>query len=179
MRSHEHALSLAILLGVTLSCDGIRLPLLALHRTPSRPCAVSCGFEVESVSEKDAEGLGVMNWPGIEKRTENFALESDAETMKMVYVKEGAAVLTDGNETSPVEKGQVVMINDGMVKWSSIADGGIVLLTIETSVDEDNDEATVAEPVEDISLKEGAGLLAAGLIFGAVLVAGVKLAQGM
>ena len=143
--------------------------------------SVRCGFEVESVSEKELEGLDVFNWPGIEKRTEEFSQTAAPDMLKMIYVKEGSGVLTEGAETAAVSAGQMVMISDGTVKWTSLADGGVILLSIETPVDDDDDDVSgpAGAEVEPFTLEEGVRLLGAGLLSGAIIALAVKLIQTM
>merc|ERR1712196_534106 len=113
--------------------------------------------------------MGVMNWPGLEKRTEVFEQASAADEIKMIYVKEGSATITEssegGTETAEVTAGQIVMLSDGLVQWQGIADGGIVLLSTTTSVedieeldDSKESKVTTQEPPDELSLVESAGV---------------------
>merc|ERR1719171_2461142 len=118
----------------------------------------------------------------------------------MVYVKEGSATLADGEETVAVGEGQVVLVQDGEVRWSELSEGGVTLLSVVTATEtlegEDlEDEANalkarIAKTLtgstrglmdtssdkedEPVTLAEYAGLLAAGLVAGGLLSFGVK-----
>jgi hypothetical protein len=159
---------------------------------------VRCGFEVEEVDQKTVDEMGVFSWPGLEKRQEAFTQTASAEELLMCYVKEGSAVLTDAAETSPVAAGQLVMVNDGDVRWSDIGEGGLTLLSITTEYGDvvEDDVALLDDPlglstargasnqvaeddvVEDLSLKEAGVLLAAGLVAGGLLSFGLKTFNG-
>merc|ERR1719247_649337 len=95
----------------------------------------------------------------------------------MVYCREGSATLVaDGEEDTDVTAGQIVMVSDGSVRWTKIPDGGVTLLSTTTTLEDDEDNSGPATSQdEDLSLKEGAALLAAGLAFGGLISVGTKL----
>ena len=101
--------------------------------------AIRCGFEVESLDEKALGELGVMNWPNLEKRTNEFSKSATADELLMVYVKAGSATLTDSAESATVSEGQIVMVSDGEVRWSEVAEGGVTLLSVVTATESDGD----------------------------------------
>ena len=56
-----------------------------------RTLAPRCGFEVESVDQRAVDEMGVMTWPGLEKRDAPFSQTAGADELLMCYVKEGTA----------------------------------------------------------------------------------------
>ena len=79
----------------------------------------------------------------------------------------------------------MVMVSDGEVKWSDLSEGGLTLIQstaelkdVEDDEDEVEEKTDVApktaedDPVEDLSIKDAAILLAAGLGAGAVAAFG-------
>ena len=60
-------------------------------------------------------------------------------------------------------------MNDGAVRWTEIAESGVTLITTTSSADPDAPEPNQPEEPKDLTLKEGAGLLAAGLASGALI----------
>ena len=75
------------------------------------------------------------------------------------------------------------MLSDGLMQWSGISEGGVVLLSTTTSV-EDVEEGSSSESVsavqvpaedQDLTLVESFGLLAAGLLAGGLFATGLKL----
>mmetsp|Transcript_53482 Transcript_53482/g.106416 ORF Transcript_53482/g.106416 Transcript_53482/m.106416 type:complete len:189 (-) Transcript_53482:211-777(-) len=155
---------------------------LSSRRTAARLPELRCGFEVESVDEKGVGEMGVMGWPGLEKRTNDFSLTASADEVLMVYVKEGSARLTEGDESSAVTSGQMVMISDGNVAWSDVSEGGLTLISttapladVTEEEDDGGSEATALDEPKDLTLKEAAILLGAGLISGGLLSFGVKM----
>ena len=168
-----------------LGCDGALglQPRPPLRAGASRPAArrtrpLVCGFEVEDVTGKVIEDLGVLNWPDLHKRTEPFEQSASSEEIKMVYCQTGSALLTaEGEEDATVSAGQMVMISDGAVRWTNLAEGGVTLLSATTSTEDEADDAPAAGPAgsDDLSVTEGAVLLAAGLLSGVLISTGVKL----
>ena len=139
-------------------------------QTKQRARTCRCGFEVESVDEKAVGEMGVMTWPGLEKRMEAFSLSAAADELKMVYVKEGAATLSDAEDTCSVTAGQMVMLTAGEVQWGDIGAGGLTLISTVTELSdvEEADQPAGEEPVKDLTLKEAGLLLGGGLLAGAV-----------
>ena len=159
---------------------------------------------METVDEKALGELGVMNWPNLEKRSADFAKSATSDELLMVYVKDGSATLTEGDETATVAEGQIVMVSDGEVRWSGV-EGGVTLLSVVTALETDGDvvddglqdeanvlKANIAKSLtgstrglsapaegaeDDVSLTEYAGLLAAGLLAGGLLSFGLKTLQ--
>ena len=171
-------------------------PVLRTH-TARRSRAISAGFEVEDLTSKDVEDMNVLNWPGLEKRSENFEKVAFPDEMVYVYCREGSATLSaDGEESVPIAAGacicsvrcpctkaplrssaapstlvagQLVIVNDGAVRWTEIAEGGVTLITTTSSADPDAPEPNAPEEPKDLTLKEGAVLLAAGLASGGLI----------
>lgn len=155
--------------------------------TMGRAGAVRLGFEVEDVEEKAVGEMGVMSWPGLEKRTSDFSQSAAADQLLMVYVKEGAATLADDEETKPVSAGQMVMVTGGEVRWSEVSEGGVTLLSTTTplsDVEEFTEDALELNPIKaaaeeeedkDLSLQEAAILLGAGLAAGYLFSFGYKI----
>jgi len=153
----------------------------------ARSCSravLRCGFEVETVDEKGVGEMGVMGWPGLEKRTNEFSKSATADELLMVYVKEGSARLTEGEESSEVMAGQMVMISDGEVKWSDVTELTLISTTAPLAdVTDDDDEPSAAvvtitaddDPVKDLTFKEAGLLLGGGIVAGGLLSVGVKL----
>ncbi|KAL3927912.1 MAG: hypothetical protein SGPRY_002613 [Prymnesium sp.] len=166
------SLTTALVLGPRLSA-----PL----RRAARCEGVVCGFEVESLSDNDVLEMNVMNWPGLEKRTSSFSQSAGEDEVKMVYVKEGKAVVSDAEETKSVGPGNLIMIQGGETTWD-VSDGALTLISLVTATDEvtgEGVEATVEAPPEDLSLKEGALLLGGGLLFGGFLAFLSRMVQSM
>ena len=146
---------------------------------------VRCGFEVETVNEKTQEDLQVMNWPGLEKRTAPFEQSAATGELKMVFIKEGSAtVAAEGETPVQVSKGQMVMISDGTTAWSDVSESGLILLSsvvdnaeeeVEYKVAPSADTPAKTEPEGDMSIKEGAIVLGAGLLSGGLISFGLKL----
>ena len=159
---------------VLLSCSGaasLLLPRPVLRtQIAHRSRAVRAGFEVEDLSAKDVEEMNVLNWPGLEKRSEDFEKVAFPDELVYVYCREGGATLSaDGEETVTIAAGQLVIVNDGAVRWTEIAEGGVTLITTTSSTDPDAPEPGAPEEVKDLTLKEGAILLGAGLASGALI----------
>ena len=144
---------------------------------------VRLGFEVEDVDERAVGEMGVMSWPGLEKRTSDFSQSATANELLMVYVKDGSGSIIDAtsDETTQVRAGQMVMISDGQVGWSGISEGGVTLLTTVTPLD-DVDIDLVEPPAvagsddsadKDLSVLELALVLAGGLLAGKLLSFGL------
>ena len=113
--------------------------------------------------------MNVLNWPTLEKRTEEFEKVAFPDEMVYVYCREGSASLSaEGEEDTTITAGQLVIVNDGSVRWSNIPEGGVTILSTTSEAGEEAEAAAEAPP-EDLSLKEGAFLLAAGLAFGAAV----------
>ena len=190
------------------ACCLLMLSLVGASRLAVRPTlrlaacrapVATMGFDVQSVDEKAVEELGVFSWPGLAKRTEDFAQSATSEEMLMVYVKEGSATVVDAEGTTTVAEGQMVIISDGDVKWTSISDGGVTLITATSPlVDTDEDDSGgiarwlglgggAAKPeispedeeVKDLDAKEAVILLGAGLLAGGLFSVGLKLVQTM
>jgi len=131
---------------------------------------VRAGFEVEDLSTKDVEEMNVLNWPGLEKRSEDFEKVAFPDELVYVYCREGGATISaDGEETVTVAAGQLVIVNDGAVRWTDISEGGVTIITTTSDIDPDAPEPGEAEEVKDLTLKEAAVLLGAGLASGALI----------
>jgi len=146
----------------------------------SRLPPITLGFEVDTLKNDDIEQMGILNWPSLEKRTEEFEQSASDDEVMMIYCREGSAKLSmEGEADQTVTAGQLVMLNDGAVRWSELGEGGVTLLSTRTAVDDDDAEDTAApaapETPEDLSVKEAFVLLAGGLLFGVLLSTGVKL----
>lgn len=95
---------------VMLCCsDAVSLllprPVLRAHAA-RRSCAIRAGFEVEALTSKDVEDMNVLNWPGLEKRSEDFEKVAFPDEMVYVYCREGSATLSaDGEESVTVAAG--------------------------------------------------------------------------
>lgn len=182
---------LAFLAVGALGLAVVPAPRLAAGR-PLRPsvrrASVRCGFDVEDVSEKAVEELGVFNWPGLEKRLMPFTQSAAADEIMMVYVKEGSGtVAMEGEEDAPVTSGQMLMISDGEAAWSAISEGGLTLLSMTAplaDVADDEpafDPLNVApapaepEPIQDLTPAEAVKILGFGLAAGAVAAIGFDL----
>ena len=146
-----------------------------MRPTARRTPPVRLGFEIEDIDQRAMDDLGVFAWPGLEKRSEDFTQSAGDDELLMVYVKDGAATLTDAEETLTVTTGQLVMVSDGEVRWSGLSDGGVTLLSTTTSMDGDSSPPKPGnEEVKDLSLKEATILLGAGLAAGGLLSFGVQ-----
>ena len=90
----------------------------------------------------------------------------------MVYVKDGNAVVKDGNEESEVGPGNLVMVSDGSTQWSVLGDKGVTLISLVTSPDEvaDDGDAAAAEDDDPTTWKDLSFALGAGLLFGGTIV---------
>jgi len=152
------------------------------------------GFEVEGLDEQAVGEMGIVAWPGLEKRTAPFEQSASGDEMMMIYVKEGTAKIADGDETATVEAGQLVMLSDGGLSWSDIGDGGLTLMSttaplsdvMDDTADDlsfnplkasGGDSVDADDDPKDITPKEAALLLASGLAAGALLSFGVKIFQ--
>ena len=196
---------LGIATAMSLSGATRVLPSLVSHRIAARPLrvgATTMGFEVESMEKQALDELNVLNWPGLEKRTSDFTKSAAADELLMVYVKEGSATVAEGDESAAVAQGQIVMVQDGEVRWTDVGEG-VTLLSVVTALEtldgpDLEDERNMlkaqiaksltgstrglsggpsAEGDEEVSLKEYAALLAAGLVSGGLLSFGLKLLQ--
>ena len=106
---------------------------------------MACGFSVDTVDQKAIEDLGVFNWPGLERRVQDFADAAVSGKLKMVYVKSGSATIEDGEDSADISAGQMVMIDDkGETRWSKISEEGLVLLSCETVLAEEGAAAEEA-----------------------------------
>ena len=150
---------------------GLLLPRPVLRtQIARRSRAVRAGFEVEDLSAKDVEEMNVLNWPGLEKRSEDFEKVAFPDELVYVYCREGGATISaDGEETVTVAAGQLVIVNDGAVRWTDISEGGVTIITTTSDIDPDAPEPGEAEEVKDLTLKEAAVLLGAGLASGALI----------
>ena len=146
-----------------------------------------CGFEVETLKGKDVEDMNILNWPTLEKRLEDFEKSAELDEMMYVYCREGSASLSaEGEEDTTISAGagpsaqcpcipcahgcsavlfrpagQLVIVNDGAVRWTDISEGGVTLLSTVTPILDADKAAEVAakgeeSPPEDLSLKEAA-----------------------
>jgi len=181
------------MLHMVALCSAFQLAPRGPVHVPALPRAqLHMGFEVEDVTQKAVEELGVLSWPGLDKKVEEFSQAAGADELLMVYVREGSATISDDEESKAVAAGQMVMVSDGSVQWSGIADGGLTLISTTTSlenVDEFQEtelkpapttgDLDVDDPVDDLSLKDAALLLGAGLAAGAVASFGFKTFNGM
>ena len=177
-----------VLCTCIVSASALRLPPLrpggAARCAPSR-----CGFSVQTLEQKQVDELDVFNWPGLEKRTADFERRAGADELSMVYVKEGAALVSDADgDEAAVAAGTLVTISDGAVAWSGISEGGLVLLvspTMSSSDGEAGGGGAVAAAEADAhaslgeQLKEAGVMLGAGLLFGGLLAVVANLARGM
>ena len=152
------------------------LPLRPLQ-VGSRATAARLGFEIESLDQKAVEEMEIFGWPGLEKKLEDFTMSAAAQEIKMVYVKEGSATLTDAEETAKIEAGQMVMVSDGDVRWTGVEPLTLLSQTVEVKDVEEfstddlrlNAPPTIKpedEPVKDLTLKEAGLLLVGGLLAG-------------
>lgn len=182
--------SCIVLLAISArAASGYALPAAAAAmprlRGLDRARIATMGFEVEDIDDQAVAELGVFSWPGLEKRTSEFTQSAGAEELLMVFVQSGTATLTDDEESVSVKEGQMVMVSDGEVKWSDLSEGGLTLIQstaelkdVEDDEDEVEEKTDVApktaedDPVEDLSIKDAAILLAAGLGAGAVAAFG-------
>jgi hypothetical protein len=191
------------ILAALASASGFRLaPLphppsaLSLPRV-TRHGGARCGFEVDSVDQKAIDELDVFNWPGLEKRVQDFDDRAVDGKLKMVYVKQGSATLQDDADKATVSAGQMVLIDDQSdVSWTGISEGGLVLLSCETVLDADAGGSTprpaaavagqkdlagkplgdaMQEEMGELSLGGLAIQLGLGLLSGSVLAVGLKL----
>ena len=89
----------------------------------------------------------MLNWPGLEKRKEDFEQAASTDEIKMVYVKDGQAVVKDGEEEAEVGAGNLVMIADGATQWSVVGDQAVTLISLVTSPDEVSGDGDAAAPV--------------------------------
>jgi len=174
------------LLALLVPCSALVLgPRLSAPTARQARASIRCGFEVEELSQSDVMEMNVMNWPGLEKRTSAFSQSASDEEVKMVYVKDGEATVSDAEETKTVGPGSLIMIQGGQTKWDVAEGGGITLISLVTSTDEVTGEGVAkdsaapkeAEELEPVTLKEYAGLLGAGLLLGFVLSVGSTLLQ--
>ena len=150
------------------------------HRTVHRHGAPRMGFEVyEDLTPKAVEEMGVFGWPDLAKKAADFSQKAEADELLMVYVKDGSAKVSDGEDEKTVTAGQMVIVNDGSVQWSNIEKELILISTTTPAadVDEFSDDTLVAapkrvspedDPVEDLTLKEAALLLGGGLVAGLI-----------
>ena len=187
-------LRLATVLIHAAASAAFSLPALPSRAAPR--CAVACGFSVDTVDQKAIEDLGVFNWPGLERRVQDFADAAVSGKLKMVYVKSGSATIEDGEDSADISAGQMVMIDDkGETRWSKISEEGLVLLSCETVLAEEGaaaEEAVAAsagqrdlsgkplgDAIQEDSLDVTLGglltQLALGLASGGMLAVGVKL----
>ena len=158
-------LAAALSSGLVLSGPRFSAPALRAQRV-SVP---RCGFEVETLSDNDVMEMNIMNWPGLEKRTSEFYQYASDEEVKMVYVKDGEAVISDDEETKTVSSGSLVMIQGGETKWDVTEGSSVTLISLMTSTDEVTEEGSSGgEPVQDLTIKEAALLLGGGLLFGGI-----------
>lgn len=95
-------LSKLLAISVVVAVQGFRIGQPARITAPILRVAapVRCGFEVESVDEKTKEDLQVMNWPGLEKRMEPFEQSAATGELKMIFIKQGSAIVTAEGEES-------------------------------------------------------------------------------
>ena len=127
----------------------------------------------------------------------DVALEdADASALQEAVYRGAGSVLTDHEPSivvvavpPAVAAGQMVMLSDGDVQWSSISEGGVTLISTTTplsdveeftqdslelnplnpsSPDEDDD------PVEDLTPKDAVLLLGAGLLAGSLASFGLN-----
>lgn len=163
----------------------------------ARHADACCGFEVDSVDQKAIDELDVFNWPGLEKRVQDFDDRAVNGKLKMVYVKQGSATLQDDADKATVSAGQMVLIDDQSdVSWTGISEGGLVLLSCETVLDDDAGGSTsspagraagqkdlagkplgdaMQEEMGELSLGGLAIQLGLGLLSGSILAVGLKL----
>lgn len=137
----------------------------------STPIATVCAHARE-LSAHYPRLHSILNWPGLEKRMQDFSQEASSEEIKMVYVKDGNAVVKDGNEESEVGPGNLVMVSDGSTQWSVLGDKGVTLISLVTSPDEvaDDGDAAAAEDDDPTTWKDLSFALGAGLLFGGTIV---------
>ncbi len=183
---------LALLASIALLLDGacaLRLgvqpqhwnrPLMRAHRSGG---GIRLGFEVETIDAKARDEMGVMTWPGLQQESGTFSQRAGAAEILMVYVKEGVGTVTDGEDTAQVGEGSMLMVNDGEVNWS-VPDGSVTLLSMTAPMADVVDEEPAARassppepspPPQDLTILEGAKILAAGLLSGLVLAFGINM----
>ena len=163
----------ALLPPLVLALVSIQRRLPGLATTPGP----RLDFQVENMDQKLVEELDVLNWPTLEKRSLDFWQEVNQTKLKMVYLKQGSALIGDGEQVEKVKAGQLVSISNGTVQWTQLSEGGVVILSIETSLDDEDDDITdnPQQRQEPESLKDVLVLLGVGILSGTVLAQGVKL----
>ena len=65
---------------------------------PSRSPLITCGFEIDTLKYDDIEKMGIMNWPSLEKRTEEFEQTASDDEVMMIFCREGSATLSMDGE---------------------------------------------------------------------------------
>ena len=68
----------------------------APRRQRRRHGAVRCGFEVETLEKTALDELGVMNWPNVAKRAEEFTNSAESDELLMVYVTRAVSMTREG-----------------------------------------------------------------------------------
>lgn len=138
-RQNHMRTGLALLVGAA-SALSMQPPMAAVRPLLStrRAATVRCGFEVEDMEKKALDELGVMNWPNLEKRTADFSKSAAGDELLMLYVKDGSATLTEGDETATASAGQIVMVSSGEVRWSGLGEG-VTLLSVVTALEPDGE----------------------------------------
>jgi hypothetical protein len=142
-------------------------------------CGVRCGFAVETVDDKARDEMGIMGWPGVEKRSSDFEQAAAADELLYVYVKDGSGRVSDGEDTADVVAGQLVLLQDGQLRWTDVEDVTLLSLTMPADTQPSDElvapEAAAEEEDKDLSPLELAGVLAAGLLSGFLLSNGLRL----
>jgi hypothetical protein len=196
MRAFIIVSALAVASGLRLASLP-HLPSVLLAPRIVRHADARCGFEIDNVDQKAIEELGVFNWPGLERRVQDFDDRAVDGKLKMVYVKQGSATLADSADKATVSAGQMVLIDDqSEVSWTGISEGGLVLLSCETVLDDDASGSTSKPSAQPAGQKDLAGKplgdamqeemgelslgglviqLGLGLLSGSILAVGLKL----
>ena len=140
---------------------------------PAAPCrpalrraVVRCGFSIEEPLEE----MEPLSWPNVQKRQSDFDMTAGPDEIKLMYVQGGSATITDADgKSETASPGQMVMVYDGSVRWTVASDSGPLTLLSSEGIEYSDEEAEQAQaesdalqkpPDADLSLTEGAGLLA-------------------
>ena len=173
---------LTLLLASTQALRAISSPqLVRTLPAAARASTPRAGFEVETLDDEAVKDMNIFNWPGLEKRTNDFEQDAAADEMKMVYIKDGSATISDGEETQEANAGQIVMISDGTTRWSLKGDESVTLISMTTALDDVTGDgagsAPAADDLEPLTPKDYAFVLGAGLLVGGIFAFATKMAQ--
>ncbi len=156
---------LLLLLGVDAAASWSGAP-AAPRRPALRRAVVRCGFSIEEPLEE----MNPLSWPNVQKRQSDFDMTAGPDEIKLIYVQGGSATITDADgKSEAASPGQMVMVYDGSVRWTVTPDSGPLTLLSSEGIEYSDEEAEQAQaesdalqkpPDADLSLTEGAGLLA-------------------